>query len=80
MSGATEAVVSIVTLIAGVALVAAFVSPRATTANVLQAGASGIGNDLGVALSPVTGSPTHIDLSYPGSNLPQLGAQGPQLY
>lgn len=68
---------TIVALIIGVAIVALLVSPKAQTANVIQASASGLGNDLGVAESPVTGSTYQINLSYPNetpwSSSPYMG-------
>ena len=54
--------------IIGVAIVATLVSGKANTVGVIRATASGFGNDLGVALSPVTGNDYNIDLSYPASN------------
>ena len=65
MNALTEAIVTIATAIVGVAIVAALVSRNSNTAGVIQAGASGFGNDLGVALSPVTGNTYGINLSYP---------------
>lgn len=56
---------TIVALIVGVAIIALLVSPKATTANVIQASGSALGNDLGVAESPVTGAQYQIQLGYP---------------
>lgn len=71
-----ESVVTIALGIVTVAIVAVIVSRRSQTPAVIQAGASGFGNALGVAEAPVTGAATPIDLSYPGggltSFLPQL--------
>ena len=83
-----EGIITIGTLIIGVAILAIIVSPKANTTGVIQAAASGFGNDLAVAESPVTGSPTHIDLSYPNSGAfhgqgfgsPQFGSTMPGLY
>lgn len=83
-----EGVVTIASLIIGVAILAIIVSPKARTSEVIQASASGFGNALAVAESPVTGSPTRIDLSYPsrgafggqGYGMPQFGAGMPQFY
>lgn len=63
-----EALVTIIGFFVTVAIIALLVSPKATTANVIQAGSSGVGNILGVAESPVTGANIHYDLSYPAAN------------
>lgn len=47
--------VSIATAIVGVAILAVLVSKNANTAGVISAAGSAFGNDLGVAVSPVTG-------------------------
>jgi PRD1 phage membrane DNA delivery len=61
-----------------VGMIAVIVSRNAQTPAIIQSSASGFGNDLGVAESPVTGAGYSIDLSYPGSGLtgfsPSLGA------
>lgn len=62
-----ETAVTFIGMIGMVAVVALLVSPKAQTAAVTQAGASGFGNILGVAVSPVTGNQYSIDLSYPSS-------------
>lgn len=48
-------IVTVLTAIIGVAILATLVSNRANTANVIKAGAGGFSNILGTALSPVTG-------------------------
>lgn len=48
--------VSIATAIVGVAIIAVLVSRNSNTAGVLNAAGSAFGYDLGVAVSPVTGS------------------------
>ncbi|WWT37750.1 membrane DNA delivery [Enterobacteria phage PRDsepia] len=48
-------IVTVLTAIIGVAILATLVSNRANTANVIKAGAGGFSNMLGTALSPVTG-------------------------
>lgn len=68
MNAFMEGLISIVAVFAGVAIVSVLVSPKAQTAGVLQAGFSGIGNDLGVAESPVTGANIAFNLGYPSSN------------
>ena len=86
MNAATEAGVTIVSLIVGVAALSVLLSPKSTTAQVIQSAASGLGNSLATAISPVTGAVVKPNLSYPssgfnglsgllslgGSNLPQL--------
>jgi PRD1 phage membrane DNA delivery len=59
---------TIVGLIVTVAIVALLVSPKATTAAVIQSSGSALGNTLGVAESPVTGSQYQINLSYPNES------------
>ena len=60
-----EALVTIIGFFVTVAIIALLVSPKATTTGVIQAGASGVGNILGVAESPVTGANITYDLQYP---------------
>ena len=59
---------AVVALIVGVAIVALLVSPKAKTAGVIQSVGSALGNDLGVAESPVTGATYNINLSYPSES------------
>jgi len=61
-------IVGIVSLLAFVAIVSVLVSKKAQTPQVLQAAGSALGNNLGVAVSPVTGNQYRIDLSYPGES------------
>ena len=68
MDKITEAVVTVFTAIIGVAILAVLVSPKAKTSSVIQSIASGFGNSLAVAESPVTGEHVNIDTSYPSSN------------
>ena len=68
MNQLTEAAVTIFVAIIGVAILSVLVSPKANTVGVIRSVASGFGNDLGVAISPVTGNNYNIDLSYPASN------------
>lgn len=61
----------IVTLGLGFMVLAGFavlVSKNANSAAVIQAGASGFGNVLDVAISPVTGATTRPNLAYPGGS------------
>lgn len=83
MDKLTEGVVTIFSLIIGVAILSVLVSPKAQTSQVIQATASGFGNSLAVAMSPVTGAQTTINLSYPsgGGGMPTFGGSGaPALY
>jgi uncharacterized membrane protein YbjE (DUF340 family) len=50
------AVVTIITAIIGVAIIATIVSPKANTAAVITAGGNATGSLLQTALSPVTGA------------------------
>jgi PRD1 phage membrane DNA delivery len=59
---------TIVALIVAVAIIALLVSPKATTSQVIQASASGLANNLGVAESPVTGATYTLNLSYPNES------------
>jgi type II secretory pathway pseudopilin PulG len=68
---------TIVGLIVAVAIIALLVSPKATTASVIQASGSALGNNLAVAESPVTGATYQVNLSYPSetpwSSSPYMG-------
>lgn len=68
MDKLTEGVITVFTAIIGVAILSILVSPKAQTAGVIQAVASGFGNSLAVAQSPVTGNAVNINTSYPSSN------------
>jgi hypothetical protein len=63
-----ETLVTIGSLIIGIAALSVILSPKATTTKVIQATASGFSNALAVAQSPVTGYAVNIDTSYPDSN------------
>lgn len=63
----TEAAVTVVGLIVGIAALSVLLSPNSTTAKVIQASASGLSNSIATAISPVTGSHISADLSYPSS-------------
>jgi PRD1 phage membrane DNA delivery len=65
MDDFVKLVVTVVGLIVAVAIVALIVSPKATTASVIQASGSALGNSLAVAESPVTGATYNVNLSYP---------------
>lgn len=68
---------TIVALIVTVAIVALLLSPKSKTASVIQAAGSALGNNLGVAESPVTGEQYQITLAYPSdspwSSSPYMG-------
>lgn len=66
MDRLTEAAVTIALGFMAVAALALFISKNANTANVIQASASGFGNVLDVAISPVTGATVAPNLAYPG--------------
>jgi hypothetical protein len=59
---------SIATAIIGVAILAVLVSKNANTSAVISSAGSAFGNDLGVAISPVTGA------SLGGLNVSNLGS------
>lgn len=49
-------IVSVLLAIIGVATLAAILSTKSNTAKVISSAAGGFGYDLGIALSPITGS------------------------
>lgn len=67
MDHLTSSVTQIALAIVGVAILAVIVSKKSNTAAVIQSMASGFGNSLGVAISPVTGADIKYHLEYPGS-------------
>lgn len=67
MSQLTEMFVTIGAGFVLVAVIALLVSKNSNTAAVIQSTASGYGNILDVAISPVTGATTAPNLSYPTS-------------
>jgi len=66
-SSAVESIVTILTAIVGVAILALLVSRRSNTAGVIQAAASGFSNALGTAVSPVTGASINFNVGYPAT-------------
>ena len=74
MNATTEAVVTVASLIIGVAILSVLVSPNARTSNVIQAAASGFSNSLATAMSPVTGARVTINNSYPSAPDNSYGA------
>lgn len=65
MNSLTEAVVTILTAVVGVAILAVLVGQRSQTANVIQAAGSAFSNSLAVAESPVTNAQITPNLNYP---------------
>ena len=82
MNDMTEGLVTIGSLIIGIAALSVILSPKANTVGVIQASASGFSNSLATAMSPVTGANVNINTSYPaatpGSGL-GTGAFGPNM-
>lgn len=68
MNAITEMLLTVSMGIIGVAILAVIVSRNSNTAGVIQASASGFGNALDVAISPVTGATVAPNLVYPGGS------------
>jgi hypothetical protein len=62
-------VVTVLTAIIGVAIIAVLVSKQANTSGVIQAGGSAFSGALGTALSPVTGQ-SSLGLGFGGATSP----------
>lgn len=73
-----EAGVTVASLIAAVAIISVLVSKKADTPQVVQSVASGYANNIGVAMSPVTGASVSLDTSYPSGGSVGMGL--PTLY
>jgi len=71
-----NSVTTVALMIGIVAIVALVVSRKAQTPAVIQSLASGYGNDLAVAESPVTGSAVTPNLNYPGQSSYGYGLSG----
>ena len=67
MNDITKDVAGIAALVIGVAILSVLVSTKSNTTGVIQAAASGFGNILSVATSPVTGGGSAPNLSYPSA-------------
>jgi len=67
MGAITDAGVTILMAIIGVAILAVLVSRKSQTTQVIQAAASGFSNALGMAMTPVTGTSASINTAYPSS-------------
>jgi hypothetical protein len=79
MNGFGEGIITIGTLILGIAALSVLVSPKATTSQVIQASASGFVNALATAQSPVTGNPVNIVSAYPGNSGMSMNLGAPNL-
>jgi hypothetical protein len=55
MNELTTSIVTVAVAIIGLATLAVLVSKQANTAGVIQAGAGGLAQDIGAAVSPITG-------------------------
>jgi hypothetical protein len=73
MSSFTEMITTITAGFVLVAALAVLVSRNSQTSQVVQSLASGYGNILDVAVSPVTGATTAPVLSYPSSGFATFG-------
>lgn len=80
MSQLTEAVVTILSLIVGVAILSVLVSGKSQTASVIGAGSAAFSNAISAATAPVTGTATapvnssgSAFGSLPSFNLPNFG-------
>lgn len=68
------AMVTVLTAIIGVAIVATLVSKNAQTTSVIGAASTGFARDLATALSPVVGGSSNLsDLSMTGGGVSYLG-------
>ena len=76
MNSIVEAIVTIALAVVGLAIVSVLVSKNAQTSQVIQASASGLANNLGVAESPVTGAQISYTTGYPASNSLGMGFGG----
>jgi hypothetical protein len=77
MQGFGQTIVTLATLIATIAVISVIVSPKAKTSSVIQATASGWGNNIAEAISPVTGKGATPDLGYPGGGGLNFGGGTP---
>lgn len=71
MGGALTAIVTVLTAIVGVAIVAVLVAPNARTSNVIDSTFGGLGSALRAATGPVTGAAStgfgNLTIGFPGS-------------
>jgi len=68
MNSMVEAITTIALAVVGLGVVSVLVSRNANTSAVIQAGASGLANNIGVAESPVTGNQVQLMTGYPAAN------------
>jgi hypothetical protein len=68
-----EQIVTVLTAIIGVAILAVLVSQKAQTSSVITSAGAAFANDLSAAEAPVTGSTATINTSGSNSLLPSLG-------
>ena len=76
-SNIVDSLITIGSMIIGIAALSVLLSPKSTTVAAIQATASGFSNALGTAMTPVTGASQMLDTSYPDGagfslNLPHL--------
>ena len=69
MSPFFESMTTIALAIVTLGMISVVVSKKAQTPQVIQAAGSAFSNAMGVAESPVTGTSTPLNLSYPSSGL-----------
>jgi hypothetical protein len=67
-----EAMTTIALAIVGLGMASIIVSKRAQTPQVIQSAGSAFSNAMAVAESPVTGTQTQVNLSYPSAGLGSL--------
>lgn len=72
----TESITTVLLAIVGVAVLAIILSKKSNTSGVVQSLASGFGNSLAVAESPVTGTSLNVNLNYPGNASYGYGVSG----
>ncbi len=67
MNSFMEGLTTIALAVVGLAVLAIIISRKSNTAGVIQSAASGLANNIGVAISPVTGSSPSFNLGYPSA-------------
>lgn len=67
MNSFLEGAATVALAVIGLAMVAILISRRSNTAGIIQASASGLANNIGVAISPVTGGNFALNLDYPAN-------------
>lgn len=74
MNSAVEAIVTVLTGIIGVAILAVLVSRKSNTTGVIQAFGSAFSNALGIAEAPITNASYTPNLSYPSNSNSNFGS------